>query len=153
MASVLCWFTEVGADSVREAAEQKKEVSDLSPRAIEQIRSVFREELDTRYPRPAPVNEDLDPRKEFLAKIIRSFPPKPKLSLEKIFREADLRQHENPLITHMRPHPAWKARFWAEMNKSAKARAYVAKIRADRRYLPFEYLSPKGRRCVGTSST
>jgi len=89
--------------------------------------------------------DSLDPRKMFIAGIIASRPPFPKMSVPEIFREANRLQDLDPNIAHRRPVPDWEVDVWTEMKGSKRAQTWIAKIRADPRYLPYEYLTPKGK--------
>jgi len=87
----------------------------------------------------------LDPRKCFVAGIIGSRPPSPKMSGSEILSEADRYQNQFPKKAHYRPPPAWKVRCWADMKGDNKAQAWIAKIRADPRYLRPDYLTRRGK--------
>jgi hypothetical protein len=87
----------------------------------------------------------IDPRKKFIAEIIKSRKPYPRMSLSDILTEADKRQHLFPTIAHYRPVPTWKVAFWTAMKGKNKAQKYISKIRADPRYLPLDYLTTRGR--------
>jgi hypothetical protein len=98
-------------------------------------------QLATRRTLPLP----LDPRKEFIAGIIKAHKPHPKISVSEIFREADSLQNQFPNKACYRPPPAWGVSFWFDMKGDNRAQAWVAKIRADPRYLPPEYLTRRGK--------
>jgi hypothetical protein len=70
--------------------------------------------------------DSLHPRKEFIAGIIMSRPPYPKMSVSAILSEADTLQHRFPKKAHYRPPPAWKVRFWADMKGDNRAQAWIA---------------------------
>src|ERR1700686_4630163 len=59
--------------------------------------------------------DPLDPRKKFIAEIIKSHEPYPKISVSEIFREADSLQDKFPKKACYRPPPAWGVRFWSDM--------------------------------------
>jgi hypothetical protein len=90
-------------------------------------------------------SDPLNPRKEFIAGIIKSQDPYPKISVSEIFRDADSRQNKSPTKACYRPPPAWGVRLWSDMKGDNRAQAWVAKIRADPRYLPSEYLTRRGK--------
>jgi hypothetical protein len=87
-----------------------------------------------------------DPRKDFIAGIIMSGPPLTKMTAEEIFCEADRLQQLNPKIPYYKPVPEWKVDKWVDMAKANKAQKLVSLIRADPRYLPYKYLTKKGKR-------
>ena len=91
--------------------------------------------------------DSLDRRKSFIAGIIKVRPPVPKMSTVEILREADKLQERHPNDEYLRPVPDWGVRLWSEMKGDNRAQAYIAKIRADPRYLPFRYLSKLGKKC------
>jgi hypothetical protein len=90
--------------------------------------------------------DPMDPRKDFIAGIIIMFGPRlPKKAVEKIFREADRLQKLYPQIPYYKPVPEWEVDMWIDMAKVERAQTWVSKIRADPRYLPYEYLTKKGK--------
>jgi hypothetical protein len=91
--------------------------------------------------------DSLDPRKKFVAEIIKSRKPHPKMTVLEILREADRRQELRIEEEHRRPVPDWRVRLWSDMKGDSRAQSYISKIRADPRYLlPFEYLSELGKK-------
>jgi hypothetical protein len=99
-------------------------------------------QLSMRRIRPRP----LDPRKKFIAEIISKRPPIPKMSVVEILHEADDRQERLPREEHRKPVPEWGVRSWSDMKGKNKAQKYISDIRSDPRYLPFEYLTPCGKK-------
>ena len=90
--------------------------------------------------------DSIDSRKMFIAGIIKSRPPIPKMSDVEILREADRLQELRLEKKHRRPVPDWGVRLWSDMKDDNRAQSYIAKIRAEPRYLPFEYLSKLGKK-------
>jgi hypothetical protein len=90
-------------------------------------------------------SDSIDPRKKFIAEIIQSRGPYPKMSVSEILAEANRRQHLFPKKPNYRPVPDWKVGLWTDMKQDNRAAVWIAKIRADPRYLPSEYLTQLGR--------
>jgi hypothetical protein len=111
----------------------------------EKLRPLHQEILELSRGTGGAMPDSLDPRKEFVAEIVKSRPPFPKMSVPVIFSEADKRQNQFPKKAHFRPPPAWKVRFWSDMKSKNKAQAWIAKVRGDPRYLPFDYLTKRGK--------
>jgi hypothetical protein len=118
--------------------EAFREILDEKLRPLQEILELSRE--------TGGASPDLDPRKEFVAGIIESRPPLPKMTVSVIFSEADNSQNQFPKTAHFRPPPVWKVRFWSDMEGDNRAEAWIAKIRGDPRYLPFESLTPRGKK-------
>jgi hypothetical protein len=90
--------------------------------------------------------DSIDPRKKFIAEIIiKSRKPFRKMTVLEILREADRLQELRPKDEHCQPVPDWNVRLWSDMKGDNRARSYIAKIRANPKYLPFEYLSELGK--------
>jgi len=93
-----------------------------------------------------PRHASIDLRRVNVARVIKSRKPYPKMSVPEILREIDRLQERFPGDESYEPVPTWHVRFWADMKRDNRARSYIAKIRADPRYLPYEYLSELGKK-------
>lgn len=92
-------------------------------------------------------SDNIDPRKKFIAeKVIQSRPPHPKMSLSEILSIAAKLQDQNPKNPHYTPPPEWKVRSWSDMEDKEIAGPWVSKIRAEPKYLPFDYLTELGKK-------
>ena len=125
------------AEATRTILDEKLEPLHLE---ILQLKTELRRE--TRRPRA----DSIDPRKMFIAEIIKDPKPYRKMNVLEILREADKRQHRSPENPYFRPVPAWKVHFWSDMKRDNRVQSYIGKIRADPRYLPYEYLSELGKK-------
>ena len=91
-------------------------------------------------------SDNIDLRKQFIAdKVIKSRPPHPNMSLSEILSNAAKLQHQNPKNSHYTPPPEWKVRSWSDMKDKEIAGPWISKIRAEPKYLPFEYLTKLGK--------
>ena len=91
-------------------------------------------------------SDNIDLRKQFIAdKVIKSRPPQPNMSLSEILSNAAKLQHQNPKNSHYTPPPEWKVRSWSDMKDKEIAGPWISKIRAEPKYLPFEYLTKLGK--------
>jgi hypothetical protein len=82
----------------------------------------------------------------FIAEIIKSRKPYPKMSFNDILTEANRRQHLDPKIAHRRPLSDWKVNLWTDLKGNKTAQTWISKIRAVPRYLPYDYLSELGKK-------
>lgn len=129
----------------RAGAESVEAVGKIVEEKLQSFKQAMLVEIATelRLPTRRTRFHPLDRRKMNVAGVIKGRPAYPKMTVAEIFREMDSLQDRYP--GQKSYEPPWRVRLWSDMKDDNRARSYIAKIRAEPKYLPFDHLSEKGK--------